>query len=148
MIPEGLAGQLVRSGGEQASESGLLVPRGQAGFTARRDDAIDGGQQEVLADGQALLSLWQVAIDEGDQIQPRSQIEEGGDVTEGSNIDGLRLRGRRGRIEAAEEVIKGAEVSGFDDFGIAVDALAIADVVVGAAFDEFACEARHCGSSS
>jgi hypothetical protein len=49
----------------------------------------------------------------------------------------LGLWQRGGGGEAGDELVGGAEVDGFDDFRFAVDALAVAEIVVRAAFDEF-----------
>ncbi len=40
-------------------------------------------------------------------------------------------------------MIQRAEVSGFDDFGLAVNALAVTDVIIGMALDGFARKAGH-----
>ena len=48
-----------------------------------------------------------------------------------------------GGFQGLKDMVEGTEVSGFDDFGLAVNALTVAEVVVGAAFDELAGEAGH-----
>ena len=58
----------------------------------------------------------------------------------------LRFEGLRrlvGEFGGGDEVVDFAEVDLADDLGLAIDALAIAGVVIGVAADYFGGEARH-----
>jgi hypothetical protein len=48
-----------------------------------------------------------------------------------------------GELGGGDEVVDFAEVDLADDLGLAIDALAIAGVVIGMAADYFGSEARH-----
>ena len=45
--------------------------------------------------------------------------------------------------QLCQELIEGAQIGGFDDFGFAVNALTIAEVVVRTSVDKLAREARR-----
>ena len=64
-------------------------------------------------------------------------IEEGGDIAEAGQAGGLGLERLSGLGDGLEDMVEGAEIDGFDDFGFAVHALAFAGVVIGAAVDGF-----------
>jgi hypothetical protein len=143
VIPEGLAGELSGRSGEQAGQDGFAVPMRQLGFAGGGSGAVEGGQEHILAYGQALVALSDLGINDIDQVQLESLIVESRDVAEGQDLRLFRRRRSLGGIEGLENVVERTEVGGFDDFGFAVHALAVADVVVGVAFDSLAGEARH-----
>jgi len=45
VVPEGLAGELIGGGGQQARQDGAVVPMGQLGLASRVGGAVDGGQE-------------------------------------------------------------------------------------------------------
>jgi hypothetical protein len=93
VIPEGLAGEQVGGGRKQAGEDGLLVPMGQLGLAGGTGGPIETGQEQVLADGQALIPLGKPGVDQVDQVQLEGLIVEGGEVAEGQDLGGCG-RGR------------------------------------------------------
>ena len=133
VVPEGLAGELVGGGGQQAGQNGVVVPVGQLSLAGGMGGAVDGGQQEVLAGGEALVALGQLGIDELDQADLLGLVVERGDIAEAGQAGGLGRKGVWACGEGLEDMVQGAEVGGFDDFGFAVHALALAGIVVGAA---------------
>ena len=100
-----------------------------------------------MASGEALIAFGELEVDEFDQAQLGRLVIESGDVPKVKDFglfwreeglsEALRL------LDCLEDALQRAEVSGFDDFGFAVNALAVADVVVREAFDDFAGEGRH-----
>ena len=87
------------------------------------------------------LGSW--PFDELDQVQLLGLVPEGGDVAEAGGAGALWGDGFLGGGDGLEDMFEGAEVGGFDDFRFAVDALALAGVVVGAAVDGFGGEGGH-----
>ena len=116
---------------------------GQLGLAGGRGRPVECGQDEILACGQALVGFGELGVDQFRQAELVSLIIEGGHVAE---VEDFRLfwgGGNLCALDGLEDAVEWTEVSGFDDFGFAVDALAVADIVIGAAFDEFARERRH-----
>ena len=72
MVPEVLRGKLSRIGGQEAGQDGLPVPVGELQFAGGADGAVDGGEQQVLTAGEALM-----AFGRQDGIQQREQIQAG-----------------------------------------------------------------------
>jgi hypothetical protein len=82
-------------------------------------------------------------IEQSDQIQTLSDIEQGGDIGESGHLGFERLGRLLGLFGGSGEIVDFAEIDLADDLGLAVDALAIAGVVIGVAADQFGSEARH-----
>ena len=82
-------------------------------------------------------------IEQRDQIQTLSDIEEGGDIGESGHLGFEGLGRLLGLLGGSDEVVDFAEVDLADNFGFAIDALAIAGVVIGVAADHLGGEARH-----
>ena len=91
MIPEGLAGELAGSRRDKPGQRGRAIPVGEAEFADGTDGPVDGGQEQVLPDGEPLVALGQMAIEELDEPDLLSEIIESDDVAEGGDIDGLGL---------------------------------------------------------
>jgi hypothetical protein len=109
------------------------------------DGAIEGGEEEILADGESLVAFGEVAVDQGDQVDLLGQIEKGRDIAKSRNIDGLGLGSLVVVLlgSGGDEGLRGAEIEGPDDLRLAVDALALAGVVVGMAVNDLCREASH-----
>ena len=82
-------------------------------------------------------------IEQLDQIQPLSDIEQSGGISESGHLRFEGLRCLVGEFGGGDEVVDFAEVDLADDLGLAIDALAIAGVVVGVAADYLGSEARY-----
>jgi hypothetical protein len=82
-------------------------------------------------------------IEQRDQIQTLSDVEQGGGIGESGHLRFEGLRWQVGELGGGDEVVDFAEVDLADDLGLAIDALAIAGVVIGMAADYFGSEARH-----
>ncbi len=95
-----------------------------------------------LADGGALAALGDVAVDDSGELQAPGEVEEGGDDAEVAD-GGLGSGGGGGELEFGDDVVGATEVDLADDFGLAVDALGLAGVVVGVAADDLLDEAGH-----
>ena len=148
VIPKGLAGELRCGGGNQTGEGGLSIPVGQLAFAGGVDGPVDGGQEQILPDGESLLAFGQMAIQEFDESDLLGQIIEGHDVAEGCDVHGLGLGnqpllllGGRG-----DEIVGGTEIDGADNLGLPVNALAFAGVVVGFSVNDLGGEAGHRGT--
>ena len=82
-------------------------------------------------------------IEQLDKIQSLSNVEKSGDISESGDLGFEGLGRLLGALGGGDEVVDFAEVDLADDFGLAVDALAIAGVVIGVAADNLGGEARH-----
>jgi hypothetical protein len=149
MVPEGLAGKLFGTGGQEPGQRGGALPIGKAEFAGGMDGAIDGGQQQVLAHGKPLGPFGKVAIQEGDEPDLLGEVIEGDDVAEGSDVDGVGLRGLALLVPqcGGEELVGRSQVEGADDLRPAVDALAFAGIIVGVAVNDLGRKARHAVNS-
>ena len=72
-----------------------------------------------------------------------SDIKQGSDIAEGGHPGFERLGRLLGPLGGGHQAVDFAEVDLADDFAFAIDALAIAGVVIGVAVDHFRREARH-----
>ena len=145
VVPEGLARELVAGGGDEPRERGVAIPVGKAEFAGGTDRPVDRSQKQILAHGKALSAFGEMAIEEFDKPDLLGKIVECDDIAESSDIDRSRLRGlalftREGGVD---EVVRGAQIGGAHDLGLAPDALAFAGVVVGVAVDDLGREACH-----
>src|SRR6266540_8004 len=143
VIPEGLAGKLRGAGGEQAGEDGRAVPMSQLRLAGGTGGAVDGRQEQILSDRQTLIAFGELSVDEAHQIQFQGLIIEGRDGAEAEDFYGLKRKQSVGGLQGLKDIVQGTEVSGLDNFGLAVHPLAVADIVVRAAFDDLAREAGH-----
>ena len=82
-------------------------------------------------------------IEQLNQVQTLSDIEQGGGITESGHVRFERLRWLVGVLDGSNQIVDFSEVDLPDDLGFAIDALAIAGVVIGVAADLFGCKARH-----
>ena len=97
-----------------------------------------------MADGEALVALGREnGIEQLDQIQTLSDVEQGGGIGKSGDHGFEGLRGLAGVLDGGDEIVDSAEVDLADDLGLAIDALAIASVVVGMAANRFWGEARY-----
>ena len=142
VVPKALAGELGGFEREQAVEDGALEPGGDDGFGAGVEAAVEGGDEQVGADGGAWAALGDVAVDDSGELQAPGEVEEGGDGAEVAD-GGLGSGGGGGELEFGDDVVGATEVDLADDFGLAVDALGLAGVVVGVAADDLLDEAGH-----
>lgn len=122
----------------------MAIPVGEVQFAGGGNGAVDGGQQQVPADGDALAALGgKDGIEQLDQIQTLRDIEQGSDIGESSHLGFERLGRVLGALGGSDEIVDFAEIDLADDLGLAIDALAIAGVVIGVAADLLGGEARH-----
>ena len=142
VVPEALAAELARLDVEQAVEDGVVEPLGDAGLGTGGDAPVEGGDQQVGADGGAGAALGDMAVDVLDEAQALGEAEECGDGAELAHEGGRGL-GVGVAAHGGEDVVGSAEVFLPDDLGFAVDALALAGVVVGFAADGFFDDADH-----
>jgi hypothetical protein len=145
VVPEGLAGELVGGGRQQARQDGVMVPMGQLSLAGGVGGAVDGGQQQVLADREALVALGDLGVDEFDQADFAGLVEEGGDIAEAGQARGLGPEGLLCLGDGLDYMVLGAEIDGFDDGRFAVHALALAGVVIGASLEDFGGQGGHDG---
>jgi len=88
VVPEGLAGELIGGGGQQARQDGAVVPMGQLGLASRvaaRLMAAKSRYWPTRGPGHA----WDLGVDELDQADLPGLVKEGGDIAEASQADGL-----------------------------------------------------------
>ncbi len=147
LVPEALAGQLLRAEVQEATQRRALIPGGDLHLAARIEATIEGGDQQVVSDAGSAwpTSGGDVAVDVLDQAQASGQVEQGHD---GAELGDDRLLGRggegsRGLSQRGDDVVGAAEILLPDDLGLAVDAAAFACVVGGLPADGLLEEARH-----
>src|SRR5208283_3088176 len=87
VIPEGLAGELLGGGGQQARQRGLAIPVSKLEFARGLDSAVEGGEEEILADREPLLAFGKVAVEEFDEPDLLSEIVEGDDIAKSGDRD-------------------------------------------------------------
>ncbi len=140
IIPKSLAAQLRGLDADQAREDGLLIPVTDLGFTSRGDTAVEGSDEEVLTHRGTLgAALRDMAVNGGGDIELLSHVEGG---RQGTKFADDRFLGIRVG-ESEDQLLRGADVFLPDDLGFAVDASALAEVVIGFTADEFFGEAGH-----
>lgn len=143
VVPEVLGGKQGGIDREQAGKDGVAVPVGQVHLAGGSDGAVDCGEQKVVATGQALVTFREEGIEQRDEIQTLGDLPQGGDVAATGDLGFEGLSGDVSLPGGGYEVFDLAEVDLADDLGLAVDALAIAGVVVGVAVDLLGGETRH-----
>ena len=79
-------------------------------LAGRAGRPIDGGQQQVLSDGQSLVPFWQVGVDELDQANLLGLIVERRDIAQAGNLRGLRLEGDFGALDGLDDIFERPEV--------------------------------------
>ena len=141
VVPEALAGELRCSHRQQATENRPPVRFGQSRLAAGCDAAVERRGQQILAyTGPLRAALGHVPVDGLDHAEDLRDVECGGRGTKLRNGDLLWLWSR----EPLDEPLGGAEVVSPDDFRLAPDTLAFAQVVVRLAADRLSCQACHC----
>jgi hypothetical protein len=131
MVPEVLRRQRGRVGRQQTSQDSLAVPVGELEFAGGGNGAVDGGEEQVLPDREALMAFGgKDGIEQLDQIQALSDVEKSGRISESGDLGFERLGWLLGAFGGSDEVVDFAEIDLADDFGFAIDALAIAGVVI------------------
>lgn len=103
--------------------------------------AVDGGDQHVLPEGGALLTLGGAFVDEFHQLELLGEVVEG---SHAAKLDDARPQGCGGwLLEAAEQGVGRAQVLENHRTGAAVHATGFDEIVVGAAMNDFALHAGH-----
>ena len=99
LVPEALAGQLLGAEVEEAAQGGAFEPGGDLRLAAGIDAAIEGGDEQVGADGWVRVAApgGDVAVDVLDQVQASGQVVQGHD---GAELGDDRLLGAVGRRES------------------------------------------------
>ena len=90
-----------------------------------------------------MVAFGKQGIEQRDEIETLGDVPQGGDVATGGDLGFERLRGNISLLCGGDEVLDLAEVDLADDLGLAVNALAIAGIVIGVAVDLLGGEARH-----
>jgi hypothetical protein len=90
-----------------------------------------------------LAAFGNQGIEQRDEIETLGDVPQGGDVAAGSDLGFERLRGNMSLLGGGDEVLEFAEVDLADDLGFAVNALAIAGIVIGVTVDLLGGEAWH-----
>ena len=90
-----------------------------------------------------MATLGKQRIEQRDEIETLGDVPQGGDVAAGGDLSFERLRGHMDSLRGGDEVLKLAEVDLADDLGLAVNALAIAGIVIGVTVDLLGGEAGH-----
>jgi len=140
IIPKSLAAQLRGLDADQAREDGLLIPVTDLGLTSRGDTAVEGSDEEVLTHRGALgASFGDMAINGRDDIELLSHVENGDDGAEFPDDRFLRIRVG----ESEYQLLRRTDVLLPDDLRFAIDASALAEVVIGITSNEFFGEAGH-----
>src|SRR5262249_41371270 len=126
VVPEALAGQLWGADIEEASQGRAVEPAGQADLATGGDTAVEGGDEQVGADGRAGAGLLDVAVDMVAKPELLGEVIQGHDGPEFGD-DGLAgpcrsLGGRSTGGQSGDDVIGPAEVLLPDDGGLAIDA--------------------------
>ena len=143
VVPESLTGELRSFGGNQPREHSLLVPGSDLGLAPGSDTAVEGRKQYVLSHRQALVfSLGDVAVNDGSDSQLFGNLKAGCRCPKLAEADALGSD-RGGTLQSLDELIGWAQVLLPDDLGLAIHPLAFAQVVVGAALDDFLGETGH-----
>src|SRR5262245_24421390 len=147
LVPEALTGQLFGTEIQEASQRRALVPGRDLDLAARIEAAIEGGDEQVMADAGAAwpTSGGDVTVDELDQAEALGQIVQGDRRPEFGDhrlLGGRADRGRRSS-QSGDDLVGAAKVLLPDDLGPAVDSTAFARVVVGLTVDSFLDEAGH-----
>ncbi len=89
------------------------------------------------------MAFGEQGIEQRDEMETLGDLPQGGDVAAGGDLGFERLRGNMSLLCGGDEVLDLTEVDLADDLGLAVNALAIAGVVVGVTVDLLGGEARH-----
>jgi len=140
IVPKSLAAQLRGLDADQAGEDGFLIPVTDLGLTSRGDTAVEGSDEEVLTDRGALGAAFRdMAVNGSGNMELLSHVEGG---YQGAKFADDRFLGIRAG-ESEDQLLRGTDVFLPDDLGFAVDASALAEVVIGVTADEFFGEAGH-----
>ena len=147
LVPEALTGQLLRAEVQEAPQRRALIPGGDLHLAAGIEAAIEGGDQQVVSEAGSVwpTSGGDVAVDVLDQSQALGHVVQGEHGAElgDDRFLGSGGGGSRGLSQGGDDVVGAAEILLPDDFGLAVDAAALACVVVDLAVDGLLDEARH-----
>ncbi len=140
IVPKSLAAQLRGFDPHQTREDGGLVPVPHLGLASRSDTAVEGSDEEVLSNRGALgAAFGDIAVNRRDDIELLSYLEGGHQGAEFAD-DGF-LGTRAGESEG--QLLRGPDVFLPDDFGFAVDASALPEIVIRFTADEFSGKACH-----
>jgi hypothetical protein len=113
MVPEALGRQRGRIGGQQTSQDRLAVPVSKVHFAGGGNRTIDGSQEQVLPEGDALVAFGRKdGIEQLDEIQSLRNVEKSGGISESGDL-GFEGLGRLLRpLGGSDEVVDFAEVGG------------------------------------
>jgi len=132
VVPKALATQLRALDPEEAGQDGVVIPCSDLRLAVREDAPVEASDQEVFAHGWSLGSpLGDMSVDRGHGIELLGYVEGGDQGAKFTDDDLLGLRSR----EATDQLLRGADVFLPDDLRLAVNALALPEVVVGSTAD-------------
>ena len=83
----------------------MAIPAGQLGLAGGSGGAVEGGQQEVLPNREALVALGEVGVDQFHQAKPSGLVVEGGNLAEGQDFGLLRWGRRLGFLDSLEDLV-------------------------------------------
>jgi hypothetical protein len=87
MVPEALGGQRGRIGGQQTSQDRLAVPVSKVHFAGGGHRTIDGSQEQVLPEGDALVAFGRKdGIEQLDEIQSLRNVDKSVDNSESGDL--------------------------------------------------------------
>ena len=145
VVPESLAGELRGRSGNEPSNERLGVPLGQAGLATWSNAPVQSSQKQVVANRRTRRTpLGNMSIDDRDHIQRCGDIEASSGGAKLADLDGLGV----GPSDSFDQPLGRSEVIGPDDFRFSVDALTLAEIVVGLAVDDLLRQARHLGHTT
>ena len=121
-----------------AVENGVLEPLRGAGLRAGSDAAVEGGDQQIGADGRSVALLGNVPVDTVGEAQALGEVVKGDD---GAEVAHQSLDGIAGHD--GDDLVGRTEILLPDDGGLSVDASGLARVVVRLSADVFLDEADH-----
>ncbi len=134
IVPKPLTAQLRGLDADQAREDGFFIPVTDLGLTSRGDTAVEGSNEEVLTYRGALgAAFGDMAVNGRGDIELLSHMEGGHQGTKLADDRFLRIRAG----ESEDQLLRGADVFLPDDLGFAVNASALAEVVIRFPGDKF-----------
>jgi len=140
IVPKSLAAQLRGLDPDQTREDGSLVPVSHLGLASRGDTAVEGSDEEILPNRVTLgAAFGDMAVNRRDDIELLSHMEGGHQGAElaDDGVLGMRVGESQGQL------LRGTDVFLPADFGFAVNASALPEIVIRFTADEFFGKACH-----
>jgi len=139
MIPEALAGELFGLNGTKAGQDGGFKPGGHAGLWPWLQDAVDGSQDEIFADRDALMAFADMLVDEFADAKLLGELPKSDDGAEVADMGIKRLLA----LEPGKQVVGFAQMRQDNRPGLTVNASAFDNLPVMMSADGLPDEGRH-----